>query len=301
MGCFSGSEEQQESSSFLPSQKKGLNKAIDLYLPQLGQNSDVWQGDRVAGLTDLQKNVFGAGSNFLNLFSNPSDISTPLFGETGNAIAQLLSGQGGAQKMSQRNVDDFFKESYQDPAMKTLNQDILPSVDEGYAGTNFFNSAKGKARDRVTTDVMDTLTEQKASLNFNNMLNNQRIDEASAGRMQTAVGQGMNYSQLPGQIEASQLARGGTQVRELMNLYGLGQGMQQQEQLELEAQITKFAEENQITDPQNLSILMRLLGMNMNTSSGSKSGPGLGNVFASSALSDFGSAAGGAASSFLGF
>ena len=276
MGCFSGSESKSESTSYRPSQGKALDKAIELYLPFLGQNNNVWQGDRLAGFGDLQTNAIGAGSNFLNLFSNPMNIANPLLGETGDSLNMLLSGLGGAEKMTQGQVDDYYNNAFVKPAMSTLQNDLLPSVDEGYAGTNFFNSARGKARDRVITDVAEGLNTTKANLDFNNTTRNQQLDEAAAGRMQNAVNQGMNYTQLPGQIAGQNLNLGGAQLKGLEELFGLGQKEQLQSQAQIEAAIQKFAQENQITDPENLSILLSLIGMNMNSSSGSSSGPGLG-------------------------
>ena len=49
-----------------------------------------------------------------------------------------------------------------------------------------------------------------------------------------------------------------------------------QEQREIQAAVTKFAEENQITDPQDMAILLSLLGMNYGAAENSSSGPGLG-------------------------
>lgn len=53
--------------------------------------------------------------------------------------------------------------------------------------------------------------------------------------------------------------------------FGLGTVQQQQEQAEIAADMQKFAEQSQITDPTNLAILMSLLGMSVVSSGVSRS------------------------------
>jgi len=75
----------------------------------------------------------------------------------------------------------------------------------------------------------------------------------------------------------------------MSDLFGFGQAEQTQEQQELTAAIAKFAEENQITDPTNMAILLSLLDMNYGASSGSSSGPGLGYSVSTALAGGFGS------------
>ena len=89
---FKGSS--SKTTSYLPSQAKGVNAVVNTYLPTLGQNNNVWQGDRVADLTDLQKSILSSAGNFTSIFGTPQNsTSTPLFSETGTALASLLSGE----------------------------------------------------------------------------------------------------------------------------------------------------------------------------------------------------------------
>ena len=97
---------------------------------------------------------------------------------------------------------------------------------------------------------------------------NQALDEAKAGRTQAAVPQAMAYGQMPAQEIMNNLQIAASQLEGMEKLFGFGQAEQTQEQQELTMAMAKFAEENQITDPTNLAIIMSLLDLNFSTSSG---------------------------------
>lgn len=272
MGGASKEQSSNRSQSYTSEQNEWLKKALALYGPELGQNENVYQGDRVADFADLQRNVLGNAGNFMNIFSTPQSTGTPLFNETGQSITGLLSGNTGAQKITGQQAESYFTDKIKDPTMRMLKEDILPTVNEGYAGGDFFGSARGKARDAVTTDVANSLTQQKADLNWNVLQNNQAIDESKANRTLSTLGSAMQYGQMPAQETLNNLQIAASQVEGLNELFGFGQAEQTQQQQELTAAIAKFAEENQITDPNNLSILLSLLNMNYSTSNASSSG-----------------------------
>lgn len=276
-----------KSTSYLASQKKGVDKVVATYLPQLGVNANVWQGQRVADLSPLQTGVIQGASTFLPMFSTPQSTSTPLFSETGQSLGRLLSGQAGAQSITPEQTEAYYKGSIYDPTMRSLREDVLPTVEEGYAGGNFFGSAKGKARESAIQDTANYLTQARSDLGWNVLQQNQALDEAKASRMQTAVNQGMEYARQPAQQTLDSLNIAASQVAGMKELFGIGQEQQTQEQAELTSQIAKYAEDNQITDPTNLAILLSILGMNMNTSQSTDQSP-----FASAAGKVLGTAAG---------
>lgn len=279
---FSSGGSKSESKSYLPKQAETLNSLLDLYSQQIGQNNNVYQGDRVAGFSDLQTGVLNAAPNFLSSFSTPQTAGTPLFDETGTTLKGLLSGDLGAQRISPEETEKYFQTSIYDPTMYSLKTDVLPTVDESYAGGNFFGSARSKAREKTIADTQRDLNQQRSDLNWNVLQQNQAIDEAKAGRAQNAVTQGMEYSQQPAQQIMNNLRIAAAQVGGLNDLFGIGSETQTQEQKEIESAIAKFAEENQITDPTNLAILLSLVGQTMSTSTGGTAGPGLGNTMVSS-------------------
>jgi len=280
MGCFSssGSKNSSQSQSYIPEQKEWLKKALGLYGPQLGKNENVWQGQRVAPFSDLQRRTLTGAENFLDTFDTPRQVGTPLSKETGQSITKLLAGDAGAEKITPQQTEQYFTDRIKDPTMQMLKEDLLPTVDEGYAGGNFFGSARGKARDKMTTEIGRQLTQQRADLDWNVMQSNRAADEMKASRMLSAIPQAMQYGQQPAQETLNNLRIAAGQIAGMNDLFGFGQAEQTQEQRRLEAEIARFAEEHQITDPQNLAILLSLLQMNYSTQSSNRSmlGPGLG-------------------------
>lgn len=252
-----------------PKQSQYLNQSLDLYGKQLGQNN-VYQGNRVADFSGLQTGVLNAAPNFLSAFSNPQTAGTPLFDETGTTLKGLLSGETGAKTITPQETEKYFQASIYDPTMQSLRQDVLPSVESSYAGGNFFGSGMSKAREKAIGDTTRELNTARSDLNWNVMQNNQAIEEAKAGRAQTAVNQGIQYSQQPAQQTMNNLQIAAAQVGGLNDLFGIGSETQTQEQKQIEADIAKFAEENQITDPTNLAILLSLIGANVQTNTEQK-------------------------------
>jgi len=286
MGCMDSAGSEQSSKGYIPAQKAGLKEALNYYLPMLGQGlSKIFQGKRVAPLTDTQNTVFNGANDlagqFVDTFGNTTQPDTPLFAETGYALKGILSGDTGAAKTTQAQTDQYFNENIKNPTMKTLNQDLLPSVDEGYTGGNFFSTARGNARSKAIRDTSDSLLSQKAQLNWNTNQANQQLDEAKASRILAAIPQGLQYSEAPTQQALSNLQIAAGKISGLGQLLGIGSAEQTQQQQELTAAMAKWAEENQITNSDDLSIILSLLGMNYNRSSGSSWGPGLGYLWTS--------------------
>jgi hypothetical protein len=297
---FSTGGSKSKSSSYRPKQGQWLDQAIDLYGSQLGQNTNVYQGDRVAGLTGLQSGALGGAKNFLSAFSTPrGEAETPLFGETGEALKGLLSGQSGATGITPAQTERYFKESISDPTMYAMRNDILPSVDSSFAGGAFFGSGRSKAREKVLGDTARNLMEQRSTLGWNTLQQNQALEEAKAGRAQQAVNQGMHYSQQPAEQTMNNLRIAASQVSGLNDLLGIGSAEQTQEQKEIEASIAKFTEENQITDPTNLAILMSLIGQGMSSSTATSKGKGLGFDAASDFFGSLGKGASGELGTFV--
>jgi hypothetical protein len=262
----SGSSSQSTSTSYIPIQKEWLTKALELYGPQLGKNENIYPGDTVTPFTSLQQSLVGDAQNFLGAFTNPKSVGTPLFNETGQALSGILSGQTGAEKLTPEQVSKYFTETIQNPATKYLKETVLPLTDEGYAGGNFFSTARGKARDKMVQDTSDTLNQQRSQLEFDVLQQNQALDEAKAGRTLSAIPQAMQYGQMPAQETLNNLQIVASQIQGMKELFGFGSAEQTQQQIELQADIAKFAERNQLTDPANLEIILKLLGMNYSSS-----------------------------------
>lgn len=296
MGCFDsgGSESQSTSQGKTPSQTELLDDFIKRYKGELGRNENVFQGDRVTDFNPLQRDVLSGAENFTDFFATPQTTTNPLIGQATTATSSFLAGEPGARQISDDQFTDFFSQTFREPATKRFSEETLPGIAEDFAGPGFFGSSRSQAQTRARTDLADTLNTQEAAGRFANTLRNQDIDEAKAGRAQTAINQSLQVGRAPAVELADNIQNAASQIQGLSALFGFGQTEQTQEQMELQADIQRFAEENQITDPQNLAILMALMDLNFSTSSssGSTSGPGLGFVAASNFAGATGTAAG---------
>lgn len=288
MACFTGSSSKSTTESKTPRQKEELDKAFDVYGPTIGQPPEIYPESRVAPFSDLQqKSLTGAG-RFTDYFSEPETVGTPLFEETGQAAKGLLAGETGAKPFEREQVEDYFTEAIYDPTMKTFREDTIPGISEAHAGPGFFGSARSHELSKAHKDVGDWLGTQRAGLEWDVLQSNQALAEGKAGRTLATLSPAMAYGQVPAQEIRNNLEIAASKVSGLSQLFGFGQAEQTQAQAELTDEIMRFAEENQITDPENLEILLTLLGMNFSRGVSKSEGPGLGYIGAASAMSKIG-------------
>lgn len=291
MGCFDSSSSKQTSTGKTAGQTSLINRATDLYGDTLGVNK-VFTGDRVAGFAPLQAQAITGAGNFVNSFSQPQTVGTPLGPETGMATRSLLTGTAGATPLSDADVENFYQAKYFDPAQKNLRETTNPLIDEAFAGPGFFGSARSNARAKAATDLGDSLSAQRADLLFENQRRNQDIAEAKAGRQLGALSEGRAFGDTQARNTMQNLEIASSQVQGLKELFGFGAKEQTQEQAELQAELTQWLDENEVTDPENIAIILSLLNQSFSASVGSSSGPGLGFSMATAA-------AGGAAQGFF--
>lgn len=293
MGCFDPSGSTQESAAKTPEQEKWLKNLLALYGPTAGQGANIFPESRVTPFSTLQQQAITGAGNFAEYFAEPQTVGTPLFEETGTAVKGLLAGETGAKPLGAQDVEDYFKGAIYDPTMKTFREDVVPGIAESFAGPGFFGSARSQEQSKAYKDVGERLGAQRTSLEWDVLGRNQALEEAKAGRTLATLPGAMAYGQVPAQEIRNNLNIAAQQIGGLNQIFGFGQAEQTQAQMELQDEIMRFAEENQITDPENLQILLTLLGMNYSTSSGSQWGPGLGYAGATSFLGAYGKALGG--------
>ncbi len=293
MGCFDKASSESVSASKDKSQKELLRTLIEKFSPEIDKGPDVFQGERIAGLTGLQQTGIGAAGGIGGAFTTPVSAEGfaggPLAGETTSAVSDLLGGRLGAQEITPGQFGEFFKGAVGDPARKTFREETAPGVSEAFAGPGFFGTARSKEIVKQQTDLEDALSASLSAGQFANLQSNQRIAEARAGRTQAAVPQAIQVGQAEAQTLRDNISLAASQVQGLKELIGIGQVEQTQEQQQIFAEIEKFAQEQQLVDPQDLSILMALLNMTFSTSSGQSSGPGLGFAAATSFAEGVGS------------
>jgi hypothetical protein len=123
---------------------------------------------------------------------------------------------------------DLFKFGIEEPARRRFQQETVPLIREEFAGPGFFGSAR--AQETV------------------------RAGEGLAAGLETARS-GLRR-------ESEDINRQG-----VASLFGFGQAQQAQQQAEINSEIEQFIEQTRLTNPEDVAILMGLLGMNFTTSS----------------------------------
>lgn len=118
---------------------------------------------------------------------------------------------------------DYFNSTVKTPTLKNLNETVLPAVKEAFSGPGYWGSGRANAEVKAATDTADKLNTAWGNLNWDT---------------QQANKQGAK------------------------DMYQVGSTQQQQAQNQINADMARFAEQNQITDPESLNILMSLMGMN---------------------------------------
>lgn len=266
--CFSGSESKSVSTSYIPAQRTATEKLLETYMPMVGKGAEkVYQGERVAPMSAEQQGLIGQNYNLVQQLLGQGEM--PLYGQTGQTLTDLLTGQVGAQPITPEQTEAYYKRVYEEPAQYNLKQNIIPATQEAYAGPNYWSGARAKAQTQATGDVYRQLGEQRGALDWATQLQNQQLAEQQANRQLSAVSPAMTYGVLPQEQLLSQMAG-------LQQGYGMAALPQQQEQAVIQAQMQKFAEENNITDPDDMAIIMGLLNLNFQYSKSRSFGEGLG-------------------------
>jgi hypothetical protein len=258
-----------------------LDKAVDLYGQTLGQNK-VYPGETVAPFAPLQTGAIAGAGNFANIYTDPQNVGQPLNAETGAATRGILSGQTGATPLSDTDINQFIDRGIRDPAYAQFERD-KPLIDEAFAGPGFFGSGRSNAILDEARRVREGVNERSEAFRIGQLQRNQDIAEAKAGRTLSGLSEGRAFGSEPAKLAMQNLEIAASQVQGLKDLFGFGTAEQTQEQTELQGELAKWMDENEITDPENLSILLSLLGIGSQVSIGSSSGPGLGYTFASNA------------------
>ena len=289
-----GSKQQSSSESKSPAQKAAIDAGLGAvpggfpgYASYLGQGQNVYQGNRVAPMTQTGTDVLGQLPDFVQQFGDLS--GSPLQKQLETTSGSLLRGEMGAQPITPEQEASYFGRAVRDPRMKEFQQTELPGIQEQFAGPGYWGSARANEVGEAYGDVGDWLGQQRAGLAWDTLGRNQQIQTDTANRALNAIGPSLAVGQAPTQQALSKLG-------------GLGQTMTMadtervQQQSEIEASMNKFFEENQITDPQVMQAFAMLIGTSINStqSSMTQSGPGLGYSAASSFAGGFGQGFGGA-------
>jgi len=239
-------------SPYSQSQLDTIEQGLDIYGPTLGQGANVYQGQRVAGATGTQQGVFDQLPEFANMFGDLS--GSPLQKQLEATSGQLLAGERGAQPITPEQESTFFNRAIRDPRQREFQQTEAPLIREEFAGPGFYGSARAKEVVEAQGDINAQLSGQRGQLAFDVLSRNQQIEESSANRALNAINPSLAVGRAPTQQALDQIG-GISQVAQISDAERV------QRQTEINSEMQKFFEENLITDPQNISIIMQFLGI----------------------------------------
>lgn len=287
---FAGAQTESESSAAAKTgtQTGLLDEIIRGFQSQATQGQpNVFQGQRVAPLGSLTQSALTAAEGI------PSQIggASPLIGEAGSALSQILSQQTGASLVGPESVDAFIESAIRGPRVREFERFTAPLIQEQFAGPGFQSTARarevGRAGERLAQDIgSESAAARLQAEQFNTLLNTQ-IQEAAANRALSAISPALQTAGFP-------TAQAGAQTQVLGSLAQLGTLEQGQRQAEINANIQRFAEENRQFSPEDFQLLALLLNADFSTSSASslQTEAGLGNQFLGGFLGQRGQTAG---------
>lgn len=266
MSCFGGGGSKTVTESAMPEEKAAKKKMLATYLPEVGKGQPTYPGEWVSPYSPEQKATLSTIGKYTDVFS-PGEM--PLFGETGETIARTLRGEGGAGPITPEQTESYYKRVFEEPATRAFTKDIRPTIREAYAGPGYWSSARAEAETEGAEDLWKYLGTQRGNLEWDVMQTNRAAEEAAAQRAIGAVSPAMTYAGLPTEEALTKLGGAG-------GVFQMLGAEQTQRQAVINAEIEKFLAEQRITDPEDLEIIMALLGQPYGTSIGTSSGPGLG-------------------------
>lgn len=242
---------------YLPVQEEWMKKALGTYGPTIGQGAPSYPGQRLAGYTPTMQSSLDGLGGYLDVFD--SSRQTPMYGETGKALEQTLAGQTGPRALSPEQALSTFEQTRTKPAQYDFQTYTAPAIREEFAGPGFWSTARGEAVGRAGKELGQNLASERAGFMWDTEQTNRAIEESKANRMLAAAPVGMAYGQVPTQ-EAQQRLAGRAGVFD----FASQERALEQDRIEIEMQ--KWAEQNQITNPQNMDIILQLLGMGYGSS-----------------------------------
>jgi len=250
---FGGGESKSESSNMSTTQRKTLRELLDTYSGQIGQGQPSYGGDRVASLTGAQNQALGGLGGFVEGAGPTTPQNIPLYNEAQTALGGILGGTSGATPYTAEGIENFYQSNIAQPATQQFQEFTKPEIREAFAGPGFWGSARATEQSRGAQDLSRFLGEQKSELTFEAEQANKGFQESAANRALSGIQAQNQFARQPGDINQQNIQTRG----QIAQLSGVSQ---QQAQNEINASIQKFAEENRLTNPEDMQILMQLLG-----------------------------------------
>lgn len=232
-----------------PEQKKLQEKWTNLQLEQLGQGVPSYPNQMYAGLSPLQQQGIGYYGGLVpvaqagtNIFQNALNTYNPQAGQN-----YLNQGSGALNTMladyNPAADQEYWQKSFVNPAMRNWQQNIVPQIQERYAGNNAGSSgAMNRAIANSGVDLSTNLNAQLGNLMYQGR-------NAQLGRQQTGINQALAYSVMPGQLTKQAGKIGGMGMDTMANVMNAGNLQQTSSQNQLNEEYQKWLQSQPYTNP----------------------------------------------------
>jgi len=239
--------------SATPEQQKLLRTMISAYEPQVGAGTPMPGFPMTAPFSPWQQALLATGQDVGQVFGT-AGLGGDLWSNIQSTVGKGVTGGLGAQPITPEETEQYWTRAIYEPSKKMMKEDVMPAVKEAFAGPGYWGSARAEAAQRLKRDWEESMRGERAELEWETEAVNRAIAEAQAVRQLASSQQGLGVLGFPTQQAQQQLAGMG-------QLWGFAGEEQAQRQREINEQVSRFLAEQEITDPADVEIILRLLGL----------------------------------------
>lgn len=239
-----------EQKSTLTPEQQAILKSLGITLGgQIGQGVEAYGGDMYADPSGLNNTLF----NYLNMVMTGSDPSTSKANAGIDALMAKFQTPIQEQPFDPQNITSYFEQGVRAPAMRNLNETVLPAIAEKYASKNALRSGA------VMKEMFDTAGNLESDLSGQLSQLLYQGSEVNANReLQRKLGLESTYTSGMNQVIAQLL---GQPINTMNAALPIAQQEQTLEQLPFTEAYNKWSSSQAYNNPW-LQYLQQALGTN---------------------------------------
>ena len=144
----------------------------------------------------LKKKIFGSGPKMGSASTLTPEQAALLKQQIGLAqqyspgvysqMNQMAMNPENTYNRTQGDIESFYNDTIQNPAMYQFNNTVVPQMTEQFGG-KFHSSSRMKALGRAFSDLQNTLSQQRGNLFYNELLQSQQGRENALSRQMQAL------------------------------------------------------------------------------------------------------------------
>ncbi len=161
-----------------PEQKKLLNEELIPFLSGI---------DRFQPTSFGQFSDRGTAEN-LSLQALEGFSESLVSGQAGQTAAAGTEALGDIFSAGPRDIDEFFRQTVQDPLLEQFQEDILPGISRRFSGNSFFDTERASADQRASEELIDSLTRARTETAFNERARDIQSQIAGFGQLPNVLG-----------------------------------------------------------------------------------------------------------------